>query len=100
MRKLLQELGFPVPMSSVLWMDNQSVIQVTKHPEHHGRMKQLDLHWFWLRDNVDKGIISPSFVSTAEMPANLLMKALPRVEVQQFCELLGVVVKEASWPTE
>ena len=48
MRQLLQELGFPVPTSSVLWMDNQSAIQVAKHPEHHGQMKQLDLRWFWL----------------------------------------------------
>ena len=48
MCQLLQELGFPVPTSSILWMDNQSVIQVAKHPEHHGWMKQLDLYWFWL----------------------------------------------------
>ncbi|KAI9570899.1 hypothetical protein HD554DRAFT_2017739, partial [Boletus coccyginus] len=47
-----------------VYIDNQSAIQVAKHPsgEHHGRMKQLDLHWFWLRDVVDKGNITPTSV--------------------------------------
>jgi len=35
MRQLLQELGFTVPSASKLCMDNQSAIQVAKHPEHH-----------------------------------------------------------------
>ncbi|KIJ10579.1 hypothetical protein PAXINDRAFT_40018, partial [Paxillus involutus ATCC 200175] len=59
---------------SVLHIDNQSAIQVAKHPEHHGCMKQLDF-----------------FIPTAEMPADLLTKALPRVKVQEFCHLLLLV---------
>ena len=43
MHKMLQELSFPMPTLFVLYMDNQSAIQVAKHPEHHGQMKQLDL---------------------------------------------------------
>jgi hypothetical protein len=34
MCKMLQELSFPMPTSSVLYMDNQSAIQVVKHPEN------------------------------------------------------------------
>jgi len=90
MRQLLQELGFTVPSALTLCMDNQSAIQVAKHPEHHGRMKHLDLRWFWLRDVVGKGDISPTFVPTRDMPADLLTKALPQVKVQQFCQLLGL----------
>ena len=48
MRKLLQEIGFESHGPSTLHMDNQSAIQVVKHPEHHGRMKHLDLRWYWL----------------------------------------------------
>ncbi|KIK81002.1 hypothetical protein PAXRUDRAFT_157115 [Paxillus rubicundulus Ve08.2h10] len=63
-------MGFSVALPSVLHIDNQSAIQVAKHPEHHGRMKH--------------------FTPTAEMPANLLTKALPCVKVQEFCRLLGL----------
>lgn len=90
LRKLLQEMGFSVSQPSVLRIDNQSAIQVAKHPEHHGRMKQLDLRWFWLRDMVDREVISPQFVPTDQMPADLLTKPLARVKVQQFCEMMGL----------
>jgi hypothetical protein len=59
MCKILQELRFPMTTPAVLYMDNQSTIQVAKHPEHHGRMKQLDLSWFWLRDVVDQWCTPP-----------------------------------------
>ena len=90
MRKMLQELGFPMTAPSLLYMDNQSAIQVAKHPEHHGRMKQLDLSWFWLRDVVDQGAISPTYVPTGDMTTNLLTKALPRLKVEQFCKKMGL----------
>ena len=56
---LLEKMGSFVSSLSILHTDNQSVIQVTKNPEHHGCMKHLDLRWFWLRDVVDQGVISP-----------------------------------------
>jgi hypothetical protein len=54
------EIGFPATAPSILRIDNQSAISVAKHPEHHGRIKQLDLSWYWLRDVVHKEIIAPS----------------------------------------
>ena len=36
MCQLTQELGFEAQGPSTLHMDNQSAIQVAKHPEHHG----------------------------------------------------------------
>ena len=81
---------FQVEWDLALNMDNQSAIQVAKHPEHHGRMKHLDLCQYWLQDIVDKGIISPHFIPTSDMPADLLTKTLPWVKVQHFCSLLGL----------
>jgi hypothetical protein len=43
MRQFLGELGYPQHGPSILQMDNQSAISVSKNPEHHGRMKHLDL---------------------------------------------------------
>src|SRR5579859_93922 len=52
MRQLLTEFGIPIKEPSILRIDNQSAISVSKNPEHHGRMKHLDLRYFWLRDQV------------------------------------------------
>jgi hypothetical protein len=73
-----------------LRIDNQSAISVSKNPEHHGRMKHLDLRWFWLRDQVTLGVITPMFVSTENMPADLLTKAMSRVKVERFRRMMGI----------
>jgi transposase InsO family protein len=89
-QQFLGELGYPVQGPSVLRMDNQSAIAVAKNPEHYGRMKHLDLRLFWLRDAVDAKKIEPVFISTDEMAADILTKALDRLKVQKCRELLGL----------
>jgi transposase InsO family protein len=76
LRNLLLELGFPCSAASPLLVDNQSAISVAKNPEHHGRMKHLDLRFFWLRGAVQRKQISVSYVPTADQVADLLTKAL------------------------
>lgn len=90
MRNLLGELEYKFTSPSILSMDNQSAISVAKNPEHHGRMKHLDLRWYWLRDVVEDGLISPQFIPTAEMPADLLTKPLPRVKVEICRKMMGL----------
>ena len=90
LRNLLSELGYKFTGPSLLSMDNQSAISVAKNPEHHGRMKHLDLRWYWLRDAVEDGIISPTFIPTAEMVADLLTKPLPRIKVEYCRGLMGL----------
>ena len=75
---------------SVLRIDNQSAISVAKHPEHHGRMKQLDLSWYWLRDVVHKELIAPTFVPTTNQPADILTKSLAKPKVELFCGMMGL----------
>ena len=43
MRNILSEFGYSPSYASTLFIDNQSGIDVSKNPEHHGRMKHLDL---------------------------------------------------------
>ena len=71
-------------------MDNQSSIQVAKNPEHHGRMKHLDLRFFWLRDQVKAGLLEPHFVGTENMPADILTKALDVARVERCRRSMGL----------
>jgi hypothetical protein len=90
MRNILKEFGYNINGPSTLHCDNQSAIQVAKNPEHHGRMKHLDLRFFWLRDAVESGAISISYIPTADMPADLLTKPLSKVKVEHFRNLIGL----------
>src|SRR6201999_4175469 len=63
---LLGELGYTFSSPHTLYIDNQSAISVSHNPEHHGRMKHLDLKFFWLRDEVTE----KKSISTVHCPTN------------------------------
>jgi hypothetical protein len=90
MRNILAEFGYPSAGPSTLHLDNQSCISVAKNPEHHGRMKHLDLRFYWLRDQVEAGHITPSFVPTAEQAADILTKALPIAKINICRNMMGL----------
>ena len=68
LQNLLVEIGYKAPIPAILYTDNKSAIQVSKNPEHHGRMKHLNLHFSWLRDQVQKERILLVYTETTEMP--------------------------------
>jgi len=90
LRNLFSELGYKFNASSTLHIDNQSALSVAKNPEHHGHMKHLDLHFYWLRDEVEKGNIRLVHLRTDEMPADIMTKALGRVKVGEMTRLIGL----------
>ena len=71
-------------------MDNNSAIAMAKNPEHFGRLKHMKLRLYWLRDVIEEGMIAPEYVSTGQMSADLLTKALPVVKVAELCGLIGL----------
>jgi hypothetical protein len=81
MRSFLGELSYSFDAPSLLLVDKQLAIQVACNPKHHGRMKHLNLQFFWLRNMVSTGVITVRYIPTADMAANLLTKALTRVKL-------------------
>ena len=90
MRNILTEMGYTPSAPSQLWIDNQSALSVTKNPEHHGRMKHLDLRFFWLRDAVHHKRLGIHYIPTEQQAADSLTKALHRIKIQEHRELLGL----------
>ena len=91
LHNLFTELGYPTT-GLPLCIDNQSALSVTKNPEHHGRMKHLDLRFYWLRDVVYSGTIAVRYIPTADQPADILTKSLGKSKVILAREQLGLWV--------
>ncbi|KAF7768476.1 hypothetical protein Agabi119p4_7719 [Agaricus bisporus var. burnettii] len=89
-RNILTEFGFPLTLPSTLFVDNKSGISVAKNPEHHGRMKHLDLRFYWLREAVKEGLIDSLYVSTHEQVADIFTKAVAKKVVEFAVPLLGL----------
>jgi len=90
MRNILTEFGYPPSYLSTLFIDNKSGIDVSKNPEHHGWMKHLDLHLYWLRDAVQESLISPVYVPTQQNIADLFTKAVQSQVIQFAVSKLGL----------
>lgn len=93
MRQLVGEPGFDtVPTSPlVLRMENQSALAVANNPEHHGRMKQVDVHRFCLHQTIHQKKIKAYYVPTTDMTADILTKALPRLLVECHRRSMGLM---------
>ena len=89
-RFIFADLGFPVTLPLPLAMDNQSAIAAAKNPEHQGRMKHINPIYHALRESVEHGEVSPYFIPTHEMTADIFTKALDRSKVQNCVKLLGL----------
>ena len=90
MRNLLTEIGVEVKGPSPLMVDNQSALRVLKNPEHHGRMKHIDVKYHWVRDSVKRGDIEVHFLPTHDMIADIFTKPLPHAAVEQHRLALGL----------
>jgi len=96
-RKLFTELGYNLTSTTLpLYVDNQSAISVARNPEHHGRMKQLDNKYFWLRNFVQKKKIAVEYCPTDKMPADVLTKALSPVKTLDCCRMMGLTTSGGS----
>jgi hypothetical protein len=88
---LFTELGLVINSPSTLHINNMSALSIAHNPEHHGRMKHLDLRFYWLRDEIEKVTIRVQHISTNKMPADVLTKSLPRQKLIEMLPMLGLI---------
>ena len=73
----LSELGLPMSTPVSLYMDNESAIDLSYNPEHHGRSKHIARRHFFIRDMVESQEIIVPLVNTQDSDADFFTKPLP-----------------------
>jgi len=89
MKKLLDSLGVNL-QEVTLGVDNREAQKLITNSVFHARIKHIDIRHHFVRDAVEKKMISIEHVSTNEMVADVLTKALPRVKHEKCVRLLGL----------
>ncbi len=75
---------------SPLLVDNQSAIQVAKHPEHQSTMRHVHWAYHWIRDHVERGLIAVSHAPGDLNSADTFTKPLGRIKFLRFRDMLGL----------
>ncbi|XP_016566623.2 uncharacterized mitochondrial protein AtMg00810-like [Capsicum annuum] len=74
LRGLLAEIGFPQPNSTPLHADNTSVIQIATNSVYHERTKHIEVDCHYIREAVDKGVITLPHMSSDLQIADVFTK--------------------------
>ena len=75
---LTTELGLHPSGEPVnLHMDNRAGVDVCYNPEHHGRMKHVERHHFFIRECVENHKLRVPFVRTHDNIADFFTKVQP-----------------------
>ena len=87
---LFEEIGYDMMRPSLLLVDNQSALQVAKHPEHQSTMKHVHQAYHWICDHVNCGLISVLHIPGNLNPADIFTKPLGRLKFLHFCSMLSL----------
>ncbi|CAK9826054.1 Retrovirus-related Pol polyprotein from transposon TNT 1-94 [Anthophora retusa] len=86
----LVELGFRQLADVNIYNDNIGASRMADNPVFHNRTKHIDVRHHFVRDLIKNGHITLGHVSTGDMPADVLTKALPRAKHVACRERLGM----------
>lgn len=73
--------------------DNQSALKLATSHQAHSRSKHIDVRFHYVRDAVKNKLIDIEYISTQEMPADLLTKGLLSTKHYKFMHILGIKAK-------
>jgi len=74
-----------------IYYDNTSAINIFKNPCQHKRTKHIDIHHYFLGDNVEKTLISINLCDTKNQVADIFTKALGREQFKKNRLELGFI---------
>ena len=74
----------------IVYCDNKAAIDIAKNPKISDRSKHIDVHFHFVRENVEKSTFFIMPVATAENLADTCTKGLPGLPFKNFREkILG-----------
>lgn len=90
-RRILIDLKQKVPTATTIYEDNQSCLDLVKEEERlSDRSKHIDTRFCFVKDYIEKGLISCVYCPTDEMLADILTKPLPSAKFQKFVLQFGL----------
>jgi hypothetical protein len=91
-KRLFDTIRFDPGHPVILRCDNQQTISLlTKEtPQLRTKLRHVDIHHNWLRQEVQAGRISIEWIKTSDMIADGLTKILPRQKHLEFLRMLGM----------
>ncbi|WIA15726.1 hypothetical protein OEZ85_003590 [Tetradesmus obliquus] len=86
---LHRDIGYNITTVEIK-ADNQSALAILHNPVTSGRAKHIDVAYHFARERAQRGDVSFSYISTNEMTADIMTKALPAPKFEYCRRQMGV----------
>lgn len=80
LRSFMREIGLQQLCEVILYNDNRGAELLAQNPVYHSRSKHIDLRYHFVRQSIEEKQLVVRHVSSDEMCADFLTKALPRAK--------------------
>ena len=79
-----------IPTTILLGVDNQGALALAHDHVNNERTKHIDVKYHFIRDHILRKTVSPRYVPTTSMVADIMTKALGSVKHQSFVKMMGM----------
>ncbi|KAI5318935.1 hypothetical protein L3X38_038643 [Prunus dulcis] len=90
LRYILQDLKVPQTTHVPLFCDNHAALYIAANPVFYKRTKHIEIDYHIVREKLQAGVISPSYVTTGFQIANVFTKALEKDQFVIQLDKLGL----------
>ena len=91
MKKLLSDYEIPQD-TMVVYCDSSSAIDISKNPVQHSKTKHIEIRYHFIRDFVERKIVSLEYIPTERLNANIFTKPLDRSKFETLRQVIGVIL--------
>ena len=91
LQNLYDEIGYTQESPILITGDNDGSIAMARNPQFHKRSKHIGIRWHWVRDLVQKNIITIESCRDPEQTADVLTKPLARQKHQKHLNEMGLI---------
>ena len=76
----------------VFYYDNSSAIDISKNPVQHSKTKHIEIRYHFIRDLVERKVVTLEYISTKRQNADIFTKPLDRSKFESLRQLIGVII--------
>jgi hypothetical protein len=87
--KILTEAGCPQDQPLIIFTDSANARKVVLNPLNSARTRNVDVHYKWIIQEVDRKVFKLEHIAGTEMVADGLTKPLGREKHAKFVKLMG-----------